>query len=45
MQVDNNSGKLMTQVPISPLQTILRAPNNTLYLVTSRGKIQRLDPQ
>lgn len=44
-QVDNISGKLMTQIPIKPVQTVLRAANNSLYLVTPRGKIQRLDAQ
>lgn len=43
--IDNQSGKILTQVPSKPLWRVLRGPDNSLILISPDGQIERLDPK
>ena len=44
LAVDPASGKTVAQVPVLKLKTALSGPDNSLILVTDRGRLARLDP-
>ncbi|MCE9590821.1 MAG: PQQ-binding-like beta-propeller repeat protein [Planctomycetes bacterium] len=45
MVLDNQTGKVLTQVPVEQVQTIVRGPENSIILVSTKGRMQRLDPR
>lgn len=45
MVIDAQSGKLITQVPVQPIQGVIPGPDNSIVLVSTSGRLQRLDPR
>lgn len=43
--VDSQSGKLITQVPVQAIQGVIPGPDNSIVLVSTNGRLQRLDPR
>ncbi|MEX0774707.1 MAG: PQQ-binding-like beta-propeller repeat protein [Phycisphaeraceae bacterium] len=42
--VDPQTGKLLKDVPLLPLDTVLPGPDNSLILVTPQGRLLRINP-
>lgn len=43
--VDAVTGKITTQAPVERLLTATRGPDNSVILVSTKGRVQRLDPR